>query len=103
MVDSNKYKLTDLSPHLFWDTRVQDVSWDEHDGFIVERVLEYGLMKDWNLIKEVYGLERIFELSIKLRYLSPQSYTFISNLSGKDIKEFRCYEQRQLNQGHWIY
>jgi len=103
MVDTDKYKLTDLSPQLFWDTRVEDVSWDRHDSFIVERVLEYGMMKDWNLIKAAYGLERIKEVSLQLKYLSPRSLTLMAILSGKNIKEFRCYEQKLLNQGHWIY
>ncbi|MBK8356361.1 MAG: hypothetical protein IPL13_13590 [Saprospiraceae bacterium] len=66
-VDTEKYKLTDLSPQLFWDTRVEDVDWDDHSAFIVERVLEYGMMKDWKMIREVYGLERIKNLAIGLR------------------------------------
>jgi len=103
MVDTEKYKLTDLSPHLFWDTRVQDVSWDEHDGFIVERVLEYGLMKDWNLIKEAYGLERIRDVSLKLRSLSDLSLSFLSWLFGLEKEQFRCYILRQSNQAFWSY
>ncbi|MBK6450646.1 MAG: hypothetical protein WAU12_08765 [Saprospiraceae bacterium] len=102
-VDTEKYKLTDLSPQLFWDTRVEDVDWDDHSAFIVERVLEYGMMKDWKMIREVYGLERIISISMKLRYLSPKSLSFMSAISGKNQNEFRCYVQRQLNQGHWIY
>jgi len=103
MVDTDKYKLTDLSPQLFWDTRVEDVSWDRHDSFIVERVLEYGMMKDWNLIKAAYGLERIKEVSLKLRSLSDLSLSFLCWLYNLEKEQFRCYTLRQSNQAFWHY
>jgi hypothetical protein len=40
-----------LSKHLFWDTPLINVDVEKNKGFIVQRVLEYGLMNDWNLIK----------------------------------------------------
>ncbi|MBK6374320.1 MAG: hypothetical protein IPF67_14535 [Saprospiraceae bacterium] len=79
-VDTEKYKLTDLSPQLFWDTRVEDVDWEDHAGFIAERVIEYGMMKDWKMIREVYGLERIKNLALGLRSLSDLSLSFLCNI-----------------------
>ncbi len=32
------------------------------DKFIIQRVLEYGLLNDWNLIKNFYGLPHIKKL-----------------------------------------
>ena len=102
-VDKEKYKLTDLSPQLFWDTRVEDVDWEDHAGFIVERVLEYGMMKDWKMIREVYGLERIKNLALGLRSLSDLSLSFLCSLFNLEKEQFRCYILRQSNQAFWHY
>ncbi len=47
-----------LSPHLFWDTRKEDFVPDEHASFIVKRVLEYGLLSDWQQTRKYYGLNK---------------------------------------------
>ena len=45
-----------FSPHLFWDVRKEDIDLDAHAQYVIQRVLEYGLLGDWNLIKSYYGL-----------------------------------------------
>ena len=41
-----------LSKHLFWDTPITNINLQKYKSFIVQRVLESGLMNDWNLIKK---------------------------------------------------
>ncbi len=50
-----------FSPHLFWDVRKEDINLDAHAQYVIQRVLEYGLLGDWNLIKSYYGLPKIVE------------------------------------------
>ena len=45
-----------LSKHLFWDTPLINVHVEKIKGFIVQRVMEYGLMNDWKLIKNWYRI-----------------------------------------------
>ena len=54
-MSGNEY-INMFSAHLFWDVRKEDVDFDEHAQYIIKRVLEYGLLEDWNLIRQYYGL-----------------------------------------------
>jgi len=48
-----------LSKHLFWDTPINQIEIEKNKGFIVHRVLEYGLWSDWQLIRKWYGIDQI--------------------------------------------
>lgn len=53
------HSISDVSKHLFWDVNRDDLNFETSKEFIIHRVLEYGLMEDWELIKEISGLETI--------------------------------------------
>lgn len=53
-MSANEY-MEQFSPHLFWDVRKEDIDLDAHAQYVIQRVLEYGLLGDWNLIKSYYG------------------------------------------------
>jgi hypothetical protein len=57
-MSANEY-MEQFSPHLFWDVRKEDIDLDAHAQYVIQRVLEYGLLGDWNLIKSYYGLPKI--------------------------------------------
>lgn len=67
-MSGNEY-INMFSAHLFWDVRKEDVDFDEHAQYIIKRVLEYGLLEDWNLIRQYYGLSKIVEVAKELRDL----------------------------------
>lgn len=41
--------------------------------FFSQRVIEYGKIEDWNLLKSLYGLEKIKEFAIQFRTLDAVS------------------------------
>ena len=41
-----------LSPNMFWDTPIEHIDPLKHSGWIVERVMNYGQLKDWRLYKD---------------------------------------------------
>ena len=43
----------DFSAHLFWDLDLEKFDLDQYKEFIVQRVLEYGMLKDWILLKDL--------------------------------------------------
>jgi len=100
---TTNYNIMDLSSQIFWDTKKEDLQWDQNAAFIIERVLEYGNWNDWQIIKQVYNVDNIIEISRGIRYLSPKTLSFLVILSGLQKSDFRCYKHRQLNQGRWIY
>jgi hypothetical protein len=50
-----EYKISDLSPHLFWDIDSSGLEWQKIVNYIVEKVLIYGVLSDWKIINQIYG------------------------------------------------
>ena len=101
-MSGNEY-INMFSAHLFWDVRKEDVDFDEHAQYIIKRVLEYGLLEDWNLIRQYYGLSKIVEVAKELRDLEPRALAYISAVSKTPKAQFRCYIWKQSNIQHWNF
>ena len=97
----NEITINDFSPHLFWDVDLSGFDFQKHKVHLIQKVLEYGLIKDWNLIKELYGLDQIKEVSLNLRSLDAVTLSYLSTLFKIDKTEFRCYKHRQLYPTCW--
>jgi len=91
----------DFSDHLFWDVDKTQLDIDVSAAFVIERVLEYGMMKDWNLLKSYYGLGKIKEVSPNIRCLDPVTLLFVSFLFEIPETEFRCYKYTWSAQKFW--
>jgi hypothetical protein len=95
--------ITSLSPHIFWDVDVQSVDVEKNGVFVLQRVLQYGILKDWLLLKSIMGVENIKAFAIQLPTLDDVSISFLSNLYKIDKSEFKCYKNKQSNQNYWSY
>lgn len=95
--------VTDLSPHLFWDTPVENIDWWEHRAFIVERVMGYGFFKDWEAIKKMYGKEGLRSFVTNIRVLDDFSIAFLSLVLDLKKEDFRCYIEKQSHPNFWHY
>ena len=98
---SKKDCILSMSKHLFWDVDVEELDLDKHKSYIVQRVLEYGMMEDWTLLKHQLGIKEIAEVCKSLRTLDPKALAFISLISKTPKVEFRCYTTRRLNATPW--
>ena len=56
---SEKLKISDLSQHLFWDIDPENLDMEKNKRTIIHRVLQYGLINDWLMIYNYYGLYEI--------------------------------------------
>ena len=65
---------------------------------MVQRVLDYGLMNDWQLLRKHLSIEEIAEIAQGLRNLDPLSMNFIAVISGKKPESFRCYSTKPFYQ-----
>lgn len=92
-----------FSPHLFWDIDRSELDMEKHAAYIVQRVLEYGLLIDWKIIQRYYGIRRIGEIAATLRCLEPKALAFISAKSKIPKEQFRCYILKQSGQQPWEY
>lgn len=93
--------INSMSSHLFWDVDINSIEFDKHKSYIVQRVLEYGLIDDWRKLKDTIGIDEIVNVCKTLRTLDPKALAFISLITKTPINEFRCYTTRQSNPTLW--
>ena len=101
-VASMKPGIEKLSGHLFWDVDVRKLDLDKNRKLIIHRVLDYGLLGDWHLINDIYGLDEIAMTALTIKDLDKKSMSFVSLLSGIPEEKFLCYTTRLSPHGHWI-
>ena len=87
--------LLSFSKNLFWDADPSELSMEVSARYIIQRVLEYGQMNDWQLINRYYGLDRIVEECKQMRTLDPVCLSFICTISHTNQEDYRCYHFRQ--------
>ncbi|MFV8360344.1 DUF6922 domain-containing protein [Flavobacterium sp. LS1P3] len=97
------YTISELSPHIFWDVNTMSLDFEKSKEQIIYKVLEFGVMNDWNIIKKVYGLEVIKNISLQFRSLDAVTLSFLANLFQIEKSNFRCYKLKQSNQNSWNY
>ncbi len=92
---NNQKDIATLSPHLFWDTDKSKLDIHQSKAFIIQRVLEYGLLQDWRMINKTYGLEEIKKVAITFRTIDDVTLSFLCSILKLKKEEFRCYNLKQ--------
>lgn len=90
-----------LSDVIFWDMNRETADLDKHATQFIPRVLEYGTLDDWHLIRRYYGLDRIVEVCKGVRSLDPVCLSFVCTISDTNKEDYRCYHFRQLFPTLW--
>jgi len=98
-----KISFENFSPHLFWDVEPSKIDFDKHKAWVIQRVLEYGLMNDWKLIHQYYGINEIAQTVMNLKDIDKKSASFISVLSGIPKEKFLCYSINPSKPKHWNF
>ena len=100
-MEQDKY-ITQFSTYLFWDVKREDLDMEKHSRYIIKRVLEYGMLLDWKMVLQYYGLDRIVELAKTFRDLEPSgsslSLCYISHLL-KNNSDVTLINSRTRNTG----
>ncbi len=97
-----KYSIQDFSKHLFWDTDRSKLDFEKSKTFIIKRALQYGLINDWEIIYNYYGIDEIANTMLNVRDLDEKSMNFIAKLANIPKEQFLCYTTKQLNRLHWV-
>jgi hypothetical protein len=92
-----------FSKHIFWDVDKSKLDLNQHAMFFIGRVLQYGFYKDWQVLLQIYGVEKIKDMVIELRYIDDISLHFASNLFSIPLEKFRCYTTKQSAATFWNY
>lgn len=90
-----------LDKQLFWDVKFSELDYKKNADFIIARVLYFGDLGDYKVIKKKYGLEKIKNVAKKINYPSKKSqnfWSFIFNFSicakKLSIKKQNAFYQR---------
>jgi len=92
-----------FSSHIFWDVDVNNLDIIRSKKLIVQRVLGYGLINDWKILLNLYGIAEIAETAVSLRDLDNKSVSFISVLSKIPEEQFVCYTSKLSIPKHLIF
>jgi len=92
-----------FSENLFWDINLRDLDLEQHEAYVLGRVLEFGKLSDWKLIRNYYGLEGIKRIGLELRIMSPQALSFLSLITHTPENQFRCYTMLQSPDRPWHF
>jgi hypothetical protein len=95
--------INNLSPHLFWDVEISSINIEENKQFIVQRILEYGLLSDWTQLYHYYGIEEIATIAMQIKDLDNKSLAFITAISKLPKEKFRCFTTQQSIPQHWNF
>ncbi len=90
-----------LNQRLFWDIDTSNFDIDRSAGWIIQRVLEYGDLNDWNIIEKHFGIDKIVSYGLNFRTLDPVALSFLCFISGINKESFRCYHFAQSNPTLW--
>ena len=102
-MNEQQIKISDFSPHLFWDVDVDKLDIEKSKRYIIQKTLDYGLKKDWDLIYQHFGIKEIADIAISIRDLDERSASFVALIANIPIESFLCYTTKQLNQIHWNF
>jgi len=92
-----------LSKHLFWDVNIDKISFEKNKRLIIQRVLNYGFISDWNFIVKKYGIEEIANTAMSLKELDNKTVSFLSLISQSPRENFICYTTQQSIPKQWNF
>jgi len=93
--------INQLSTILFWDMDKSQLNAESHSQQLIQRVLEYGTLQDWRLIRNYYGMNRIVKDCQQMRTLDPFALSFVCAMSDTNKEDYRCYHYAQSCPTPW--
>lgn len=97
----NEKVINQFSDHLFWDIDLAQINLSQHKSQIIFKVVEFGFLIDWELIKKLYSKEEIVEVVTNLGTLDKRTHAYLSLVLDIDKTQFRCYTQQQSSPNFW--
>ena len=87
-----------LSSHLFWEYDTKELELKKDMALIILRVLEFGCLHDWELLKDYYSIEDIKSAALSARSMDEVALNFVALYTKTPITKFRCYKYSLLTQ-----
>ena len=79
-----------FSQYLFWDTAIEKINIEKHKNYIIERVLNRGLLSDFYFLLQLYTSEEIIVAIKKSKVLDKKTVNFCSHYFKIPINEMHA-------------
>ncbi len=99
--DHKEHPDAHLNPSLLWEYDLSSFDYQQMRNIVVQRVIERGWPEDWWAILNMYNEDGIKDAIRDIPYLNDKNMNFVSNAFHIPLSELKCYERKQLRQGHW--
>ena len=88
--------LGNLRNSLFWDVNPKQLNAEKDAEFIIGRVLDLGNLKEWRLIKRLYGKGRIADIARNHVFADFKSANFWSLILSVPADQLKCARKPSL-------
>ncbi len=68
--------LLTISPHLLWEYDLDTFDFDKSRDIVIERVIQRGNLKDWQIAFEIYGKDALLHTAQYSKQLSERDRNF---------------------------
>jgi hypothetical protein len=92
-----------FNKRIFWDVAFENIDYNAKANFVIERVFERGDVEDIRNCRRYYGDEKVTETLLNAKFLPLHTTYLASAVINKPLKDFRCYNLRQLNPAPFPY
>ncbi len=75
---------------MFWDVNPERLDTEKDAPFIIGRVLDFGNLKEWRLIEQLYGKEKIAEVAKDHVFTDPRSANFWAFILSIPVNQMKC-------------
>jgi hypothetical protein len=82
--------LSQFSPHLFWDCRLDKLDVRKDKAYIIDRVMNYGLEKDEIILYKLYSAGSIRKTVTKLE-LNQRTIAYLCMILNLKETDFKCF------------
>ena len=96
-------KRPNLRRTLFWDIDADKIDYQKHARFVIGRVLTRGNLDEWLELRDFYGLDRIRDEALQIRYLDKVTLSFCAVVFKTPREKFRCWSAEPSIRKLWSF
>ena len=88
--------LNNFRDSLFWDVNLKRLDVEKNSRFIIGRVLDSGNLKEWQLIKQLYGKKRVAQIAKGHVFTDPRGANFWALILSIPVSQMKCTRKPSL-------
>ncbi len=92
-----------ISKTAFWDVDFDAINFEKDSDFVIQKVFNYGLGKDMDATRYIYGKAKVKKALLNATYLTNDVRSFAQIFFNLSPEKFACFKRKQLSQELWPY